>query len=556
VHGDVGRQLALILQVPGSTADETLVESVEPGQARRRRLSGVAMVLIVMTLGISVSTVATVSVRHDQRTLAAQAMDRDIDSVSDTVEDGINHYRDALVDLAAGLSSQTELTATDFAALTAALDERRLPGASGVSFVVPATDDEAGAAQAYWRDRGADGLDLYRTGTDAEHAFVIFTRTFTGSALTPGRDLNQTPGSAEPLRIAAETGLFTAGPAHVLLRDMQLPESQRQLSFTLAVPVHGETGTARAGALIGWVTMGVHGEDFFDQSVAERAQGALRIRLTDTADTGGVLARIDGGPPMRETRLDRSRVLVAGQHTWLLTVEPATGLLTSTDRRSIPFVLLSGLFTTGLLAALVGVLAGARVRAMDKVDMATAALRQDIERRQALEQELQRLAFSDPLTGLANRSLFYDRVGHALRSHGRAGESFAVFFVDLDGFKQVNDAFGHSAGDTVLRAVADRLLGCLRESDTVARFGGDEFALVVERLGAPEDVHITAQRIVEAVQMPVDLGGHRAASVTASVGIALNREGFTADDILREADLAMYAAKSTGKSKHVLAGQS
>ncbi len=529
--------------------------SVEPGKARRRRLSGAAMVLVVIFVGISVSTGATISVQHDQRTLAAQAMDRDIESIGDAVEDDINQYRDALVDLAAGLSSQTELTATDFAALTAALDERRLPGAGGVSFVVPAADDEVAAAQAYWRDRGAGGLHLYRTGTGTGHAFVIFTRTFTGAALTPGRDLNQTPGSAEPLRIAAETGLFTAGPAHVMRRDRQLPESQRQLSFTLAVPVYGETGTARAGALIGWVAMGVHGQDFLDPPVAEEAAGALRIALTDTADTGGVLARIDAGPPMREPSLNRSRVLVAGQHTWLLTVEPATGLLTATDRRSLPFLLCSGLLTTGLLAALVGVLAGARVRAMDKVDEATAALRQDIERRQALEQDLQRLAFYDPLTGLANRSLFYDRVGHALRSHSRAGESFAVFFLDLDGFKQVNDAFGHSAGDTVLRAVADRLLGCLRESDTVARFGGDEFALVVERLGDPQDVHVTARRIVEAVQMPIDLDGHRAA-VTASVGIALNQAGFTADDILREADLAMYAAKSTGKSKHVLAGQS
>ena len=299
-----------------------------------------------------------------------------------------------------------------------------------------------------------------------------------------------------------------------------------------------------------------HGQDFLVKSLAERAEDTLRIKLTDTADPGGVLARINGGPPMADPELQRSRVLVVGQHTWLLTVAPATGLLSATDRRSAPITLFGGLFVTGLLAALVGVLAGARARAMDKVDAATAALRLDIQRREALEQQLHRLAFFDPLTGLANRSLFYDRVGHAMRSHTRAHQSFAVFFIDLDGFKEVNDAFGHSAGDSVLRVVADRLLTCLRDSDTVARFGGDEFALVVERLAGPEDVHITAQRIVEAVRMPIDVGGHRSATVTASVGIALNREGFSSDDILREADLAMYAAKSTGKSRHVLAGQS
>jgi len=164
------------------------------------------------------------------------------------------------------------------------------------------------------------------------------------------------------------------------------------------------------------------------------------------------------------------------------------------------------------------------------------------------------LAFSDQLTGLANRGLFYDRVGHALATHAREGSTFAVFFLDLDGFKQVNDKFGHSAGDLVLRVVADRLRSCLRDSDTVARFGGDEFAVIAERLADPDDVHFTAERIVRSVREPIEVGGGREAGVTASVGIALNRPGDTADDILREADLAMYTAKTTGKSRHVLAG--
>jgi diguanylate cyclase (GGDEF)-like protein len=129
-----------------------------------------------------------------------------------------------------------------------------------------------------------------------------------------------------------------------------------------------------------------------------------------------------------------------------------------------------------------------------------------------------------------------------------------VLFIDLDGFKQVNDQLGHSAGDAVLRTVADRLRGCLRDSDTVARFGGDEFAVVVERLAAPDDVQITAERIVTAVGRPIEVGTNQTL-VTASVGIALNHPGDSADDILREADLAMYTAKTTGKSRHVLASR-
>ncbi len=126
-------------------------------------------------------------------------------------------------------------------------------------------------------------------------------------------------------------------------------------------------------------------------------------------------------------------------------------------------------------------------------------------------------------------------------------------FIDLDGFKLVNDQLGHSAGDMVLREVAQRLVGCLRDGDTVSRFGGDEFAILVEQLAEPDDVRITADRIVAAVQQPIAVGPLQA-SVTASVGVALNRPGDTADDILREADLAMYTAKTTGKSRHVLAG--
>jgi diguanylate cyclase (GGDEF)-like protein len=164
------------------------------------------------------------------------------------------------------------------------------------------------------------------------------------------------------------------------------------------------------------------------------------------------------------------------------------------------------------------------------------------------------MAFFDQLTGLANRGLFYDRVGHALSTHLRSGGSFAVFFIDLDGFKQVNDELGHSAGDRVLQVVADRLTTCLRDGDTVARFGGDEFAVLTERLSSPADVHVTAGRIVAAVREPIELGVIRA-SVTASVGVALNRPGDTADDIVREADLAMYTAKTTGKCRHVVAGE-
>jgi diguanylate cyclase (GGDEF)-like protein len=287
----------------------------------------------------------------------------------------------------------------------------------------------------------------------------------------------------------------------------------------------------------------------------------VQLRLTDpAADAVPTVAEVTEGTLLTDPRLNRESSLLFGQHVWQVNVRPTTTLPGAAGDRKTLLTLAAGIAFTLLLALLVAVLAGGRNRAMDRVDQATAALRRDIVRRQAIEAELRRresqledLAFHDQLTGLANRKLFYDRVGHALRTHARAASSFAVLFIDLDGFKLVNDELGHSAGDTVLRTVAERLSACLRDGDTVARFGGDEFAVVVERLADPADVRVTADRIVAAVQRPIEVG-RRPVTVTASVGIALNRIGDTADDILREADLAMYEAKSGGKGRHVLAG--
>jgi len=203
------------------------------------------------------------------------------------------------------------------------------------------------------------------------------------------------------------------------------------------------------------------------------------------------------------------------------------------------------------------VLAGSRNRALVRVDRATAALREDVAQRclveaqlREREKELQHIAFHDSLTGLANRLLFYDRVRHAAATHARDDRTFAVLFIDLDGFKQINDELGHDAGDAVLRMTADRLRALLREGDTVARFGGDEFAVLVEQLHKPEDARSTAKRVVAQLQNPVAIGNLQV-KVTASVGIASHRSGADVSDLVRDADIAMYAAKARGKSCYV-----
>jgi diguanylate cyclase (GGDEF)-like protein len=158
-------------------------------------------------------------------------------------------------------------------------------------------------------------------------------------------------------------------------------------------------------------------------------------------------------------------------------------------------------------------------------------------------------ALHDSLTGLPNRSLFLDRMRHALARAERAEAPVAVLFCDLDGFKTVNDSLGHRTGDRLLVLVAERLTGCLRPSDTIARLGGDEFGILLEELREPGDAARAAQRLLDALKAPFELR-EREFYVSASIGIAPGTGD--AETLLRDADLAMYRAKSRGKGRYAV----
>jgi len=171
---------------------------------------------------------------------------------------------------------------------------------------------------------------------------------------------------------------------------------------------------------------------------------------------------------------------------------------------------------------------------------------QDVTERNRLEDQLRYRAFHDALTELANRALFHERVAHALvRRAGKEG-TVAVVVLDLDGFKTINDSLGHTAGDQLLMAVAHRLKNRLRPEDTAARLGGDEFAVLFEDVTATEVTTVT-DRIMAAFAESFAVAGQQL-MVTPSVGVVLNREGDSPEDLLRDADTAMYLAKSHGKA--------
>ncbi len=202
-------------------------------------------------------------------------------------------------------------------------------------------------------------------------------------------------------------------------------------------------------------------------------------------------------------------------------------------------LLAGGVLLSLLLGVLVLVLGTSRTRAVSLVREKT--------------RELSHQALHDALTGLPNRALVLDRAEQMLaRTARQPGTVAGALFIDVDGFKHVNDKLGHAAGDRLLRVVGDRLAGAVRGQDTVGRLGGDEFVVLVESPANGASMDQFADRMIDVLRQPVELDdGRRIFSVTASIGLAVGQYG-TPEELLRDADLALYAAKAAGKDRYVL----
>jgi diguanylate cyclase (GGDEF)-like protein/PAS domain S-box-containing protein len=198
-------------------------------------------------------------------------------------------------------------------------------------------------------------------------------------------------------------------------------------------------------------------------------------------------------------------------------------------------------FPVEIRVALLGEVAGRRL---------ALSIARDITGRRALEERLSHQALHDPLTGLPNRALLMDRLEHAVARAHRRKTPLTVLFLDLDDFKAVNDALGHECGDRLLEEVGRRLDSGARSSDTVARFGGDEFVVLLEDIGDEREATLAADRMRKDLEVPFEVGG-RELSVTASIGVAVGpSSGDGPRELLRNADLAMYRAKGNGKNRH------
>ena len=242
----------------------------------------------------------------------------------------------------------------------------------------------------------------------------------------------------------------------------------------------------------------------------------------------------------------------------LVVADAVTGVGSAAESRDFPIAepaaaMAAPVYEQGRVVGSIGVASARRERefgARDQQVLLSLAEHASLalNHARALEEAVHE-ALHDSLTGLPNRSLFLDRMRHALARAGRDSEPVAVLFLDLDGFKTVNDSLGHRTGDRLLMMVAERLAERLRPGDTIARLGGDEFAVLLEELREPGDAARAAQRLLHALEAPFGLR-EREFYVSASIGIAAGHGD--AETLLRDADLAMYRAKSRGKGRYAV----
>jgi diguanylate cyclase (GGDEF)-like protein len=353
----------------------------------------------------------------------------------------------------------------------------------------------------------------------------------------------------EPLDTAARTGRpSVASVVSLLTPPPGLPAVPGALHafvaqlpiFIEVVPVYAgaqapATPLDRAKALAGW-TMGVFdASDILDPALANEKDVSLALAYRAPGAGLTVLARAGRSQPGVAIK----RLTLPADPGWAIdvAVNPrASGLSPAVQADA---VLLGGLALTALLAISLDLLIRSRRSALELVEERTAELRHQ--------------ALHDSLTGLPNRLLVDQKANQLLARARGEGLPIAVFFIDLDDFKKVNDTLGHGVGDELLRAVASRLSAAMRGTDTVGRLGGDEFVVLSEGSFLEEELNVVAERFLVALREPFRLGGaaETLLSTSASIGIAAGLRD-SPEELLRDADIAMYKAKSMGKNCHVV----
>lgn len=418
-------------------------------------------------------------------------------------------------------------------------------------------------------ETGAEGKRV-RSGARDEYFPVLFSEPAVATAVARGFDLITEPAFSDLLFRARETGQ----PSVILDRSTS-PSGTPASILQVALPVFERGGDADSTAdthrqLSGFV-LGIFridalveaalshvspaGLDLFLYDNADNPAAPIFTHLSRTRDQRERATLRRTAPPKSRLR-HKARIKVADQEL-LLIATPAPSFFANGDRWTAWAILLAGLSVTGMLVCY---LRGGEDRTVD-LAVANRKLEREISERRTVEARLRHDSCHDALTDLPNRAALMTRLERCIERTKRDPKHlFAVLFMDIDNFKLINDSLGHRAGDHLLIEIASRLDQCLRSLDTVAyvneeattRLGGDEFVVLLDRVHARSDALFVAERIHEQLAQPFDLHGHKVI-ITSSIGVAVSDSDYeTGEDLLRDADTAMYRAKALGKARHVV----
>jgi diguanylate cyclase (GGDEF)-like protein len=515
--------------------------------AHSRRSFWAAATVPLVLGGVLASVLGARAMAHSDADKARLAFHLSSAEIASTLTLAIQHEEDLIVSASAFVTGNPRASAADFDRWAEAVDAmRRYPELQNIGLVelVPASQ-----------------LRAFETRLAADPV----------RALGP-----QSPGQTGPLQILPEGArpyycLAVAGMARSAASYLPAGLDYCAIAPTLVgaretgqasyAPVRGRNGTAlgietpvyrggvmpttvaaRRRAFVGWLGELLVPGVVLQQALAGHPDVAVVFRYDSRfSHVAFARGRAPAGAQSTEISLRAGREAGLGNAGEGWTVQTfgaavASGVFADRDA----FVLLiGGILLSGMLGLLVLVLATGRMRALSLVREKT--------------RELSHLALHDPLTGLPNRALVLDRAAQLLaRTARQPGTVAGALYIDIDGFKHVNDNLGHAAGDRLLRIAGERLQSTVREQDTVGRLGGDEFVVLIETTPDEATPDVLAERLTEALREPVELGdAGKSFSITASIGVAIGHYA-TPDELLRDADLALYAAKAAGKDRYAL----
>ncbi len=507
----------------------------------------------ILLTGLAISLLSGLAWRSSVQKHEAQAFQTSSTDVTETLETMLNRDSDFVAGLRSVLTMQPHLSATGFDQWYRGLEgKRRQVGSLGSNVMVSVPASELVAFQARRNvdpafralignrvvpvkaTRRAHYCLLSAGGTVVPYTSAV-TRLLQGDWCDPNSPIGSYKDGAATqaaiTRVATDTGQFVVYPVNA--------QGVQTLFLETAFYRQGaKLGTVaqRRAAVAGWIA-----SSFDISTLIHSALGSYKHMSVSLyhANPGGPTELVGrGGTAGGDTTYSHSTALELNGR-WLAVgrgTTPTGGL--SANAQGL-LVFLAGALVSALLSVLVLVLSRSRERALVMVDEKTGELRHQ--------------ALHDALTGLPNRVLTIDRAEQMFARARRRQIPVAALYVDVDGFKHVNDTFGHAAGDKLLQMVAERLSSVVREGDTAGRLGGDEFVVLVEGSRLDAGPELVAERLLDVLRQPYDMNGDvgRCLSITASVGVAVGvRE--SADDLLKDADLALYEAKAAGKNRYMI----